>query len=53
MVGVPALTWWLCGPTSRMFWPTDSRRSVRMNQGPQSSDRTTAVTTAIVVRKVM
>ena len=53
IVGVPALTWWLCGPTSRMFWPTDSRRSVAMKRGPRSSARRIAVTTAPAVRKVM
>ncbi len=53
MVGVPALTWWACGPTSRMFWPTDSRRSVRTNHGPSSQERSRAVTIAAATRKVM
>ena len=53
MVGVPALTWCACGPTSRMFWPTERRRSWRMNQGPRIQERISAVTIATAARKVM
>jgi len=53
MVGVPALMKWAWGPTSRMFWPTDRRRRVRMNQGPRSIEIRSAVTAAMAARKVM
>ena len=46
MVGVPAFTWCACGPTSRMFCPTDRRRRVRMNHGPISQESSSAVTIA-------
>jgi hypothetical protein len=53
IVGVPALMKCACGPTSRMFWPTDRRRSVRMNHGPRRNEMASAVTAAIAARKVM
>ncbi len=53
MVGVPALTWWRSGPTSRMLWPMERRCSCLMNHGASSRQSRKAVSTAPAVRKVM
>ena len=53
IVGVPAFTWCAFGPSSRMFCPTESRRSARTKAGPSSSDSSIAVSTAPAERKVM
>ena len=34
IVGVPCLTWWSAGPSSRMCWPNSFRRMKSMNFGP-------------------
>ena len=52
MVGVPALTWWFSGPTSRMGWFILSRVRVRMIMGPNRSDRIMAEAAAMAARKV-
>ena len=36
MVGVPALAWCACGPSSRMYWPIWRRRRRSIIQGPRS-----------------
>ena len=51
--GVPFLTKWDCGPSSRISWPICFRRSRRMSQGPRRKLRTRAVTPARAVRTVM
>ena len=53
MVGVPALSRWVGGPSCRMTWPICSSRSLRMVNGPQTSDTTNAVRLAAAVRNVM
>ena len=53
MVGVPALAWWACGPSSRMYWPIWSRRRRSIIHGPRMSTRKSAVRLATAVRKVM
>ena len=53
MVGVPALAWWACGPSSRMYWPICRRRSRSIVQGPSKRTRKSAVRLATAVRKVM
>ena len=53
MVGVPALALCACGPSSRMYWPTCSRRSRSIIHGPSTSTSTSAVRLATAVRKVM
>ena len=53
MVGVPALVWCACGPSSRMYWPTCSRRSRSIIHGPRMRTRKSAVRLATAVRKVM
>ena len=52
MVGVPALVWWRCGPSSRMFWPNSLLRSQRMKAGPMTSTRTIAVTLAPIALSI-
>src|SRR6185436_11975632 len=37
IVGVPRLTWWLFGPSSRMNWPHPMRVNSRMNSGVRNS----------------
>jgi hypothetical protein len=53
MVGVPALDWWLAGPSSRMYWPNFSFCSQRMSGGASSQVKSIAVITAIAARKEM
>ena len=43
IVGVPALLWWDCGPSSRMYCPIWNFFSLSMTQGPSTSERTSAV----------
>ena len=44
IVGVPALTWWPSGPSSRMCWPNSRSRSDSMNRG----DRNMQISSAAV-----
>ena len=53
MVGVPALDWWRCGPSSRICWPTFSEDSFWMTIGPSQKEITSAVSPASSVRNVM
>ena len=53
MVGVPFFDWWACGPSSRMYCPTCSRRRRSIIQGPRISTRKSAVRLATAVRNVM
>ena len=53
MVGVPALTRWVCGPSLRTAWPTFSSVSLRMTQGPENSPMPSAVRLASTARSVM
>jgi hypothetical protein len=53
IVGVPALLLCACGPSSRMYWPIESRRSRSITQGPSTSTRKSAVSAATAVRNVM
>ena len=55
MVGVPALaTMWLCGPSSRIGWPSFCFFfSQRMKAGPIRNATSSAVIVAPPVRKVM
>ena len=53
MVGVPALPWWLCGPSSRIDCPIERRRSVRIAHGPSSRQSNSAVSAAPADRNVM
>ena len=53
MVGVPALSRWVGGPSCRMIWPICSSRSLRMVKGPKTSDTVNAVKLAAAVRNVM
>ena len=39
IVGVPCLTRWPAGPSSRMFWPSERSRRNEMNAPPQSTVR--------------
>src|SRR5882724_7424146 len=52
IVGVPAFTRWVCGPSSRTTWPTwwYDRRSI--SHGPRSNDRPSAETVARMARNV-
>jgi hypothetical protein len=52
MVGVPAFSRWLSGPSARTTCPTLSRLSHRMVIGPRKKARMRAVTTAPAARKV-
>ncbi len=52
MVGVPALTKWVCGPMVRTAWPTFSSVSLRITHGPNASPIRSAVRLAITARKV-
>src|SRR5690349_1167497 len=53
MVGVPALTRCVCGPSLRTTWPALSAASRMIRPGPSSSDIASAVSAAMIVRKVM
>jgi hypothetical protein len=52
MVGVPALAWWLSGPSVRMYCFTCMERSRRITHGPSASDRNSDVNVAMAVRTV-
>ncbi len=52
MVGVPALTWWCCGPSSRIACRTCSARSRPISHGPATRLMKNAVAMARPVRKV-
>ncbi len=53
MVGVPAFTRWVCGPSSRTGWPTLRAASLRIIQGPTMKEMTRAVSAASTARRVM
>jgi hypothetical protein len=53
MVGVPALTWWWSGPSSRMACRTCIARRRSSIQGPKIRLRKKAVDMARPVLKVM
>src|SRR3954452_17603975 len=50
IVGVPALAWCSCGPSSRMFWPNSRSRRNSMNFGERkmqiSSEAVAAIRTS-------
>ena len=52
IVGVPALLW-CAGPISRIGWPTRSRASARISEGPTRNEMNSAVSVAAPVRNVM
>ena len=52
MVGVPALTRWVCGPSLRTDWPIFSAVSLRMTAGPTMKEIVSAVSVAITARSV-
>src|SRR3954469_13921335 len=47
IVGVPALVWCSCGPSSRMCWPNSRTRSNSMNLGPRKMQISIAAIPAI------
>src|SRR3954454_16544126 len=47
IVGVPALAWCSCGPSSRMFWPNSLTRRYSMNLGPRKMQISIAAIPAI------
>src|SRR5947208_11189320 len=47
IVGVPALAWCSCGPSSRMFWPNSLTRRYSMNLGPRKMQISIAAMPAI------
>src|SRR4051794_12052425 len=47
IVGVPALAWCSCGPSSRMCWPNSRTRSNSMNLGPRKMQISIAAMPAI------
>src|SRR3954469_17707902 len=47
IVGVPALAWCSCGPSSRMFWPNSLTRRYSMNLGPRKMQISIAAMLAI------
>jgi hypothetical protein len=53
MVGVPAFTRWVWGPSSRTGWPTLSSVSLRIIQGPTTKEISRAVRAASTARRVM
>jgi hypothetical protein len=53
MVGVPALTRCVCGPSSRTGWPTFSSVSLRIIAGPRMNEIISAVSAASTPRSVM
>ena len=52
MVGVPALAWWLSGPSSRTAWPIWCKDKRRITTGPITSASPKAVSALTIVRKV-
>jgi hypothetical protein len=53
MVGVPALTRWVCGPSLRTDWPIFFAASQRISGGPKRKEIDSAVIVASTARKVM
>ena len=53
MVGVPSFPRWDWGPSARTYCLTFSSFSFRITQGPQRSERKTAVRIARAARNVM
>src|SRR3954465_7668114 len=47
IVGVPALVWCSCGPSSRMCWPNSRTRRNSMNLGPRKMQINIAAMPAI------
>src|SRR3954470_9337748 len=47
IVGVPALVWCSCGPSSRMCWPNSRTRRNSMNLGPRKMQISIAAMPAI------
>ena len=47
IVGVPALAWCSCGPSSRMCWPNSFTRRNSMNLGPRKMQISIAAMPAI------
>src|SRR5690349_7817984 len=47
IVGVPALAWCSCGPSSRMCWPNSLTRRYSMNFGPRKMQISIAAMPAI------
>ena len=52
MVGVPPFFRWVCGPSSRTYWPKWNSRRRSMTNGPMSRPINNAVSEAKTVRKV-
>jgi hypothetical protein len=53
MVGVPALVRCDLGPSSRTAWPIFLAASQRITGGPKTSESSSAVPAASIVRSVM
>ncbi len=53
MVGVPVLARCVCGPSVRTTCPAFSAASLRIISGPSSSATASAVSAAMIARKVM
>ncbi len=53
MVGVPALTRWVCGPSLRTDWPIFIAVSLRIIHGPSMNEMISAVIAASTARNVM
>ncbi len=53
MVGVPALTRWVCGPSLRTDWPIFFAVSQRITAGPKTKEIASAVMVASTARRVM
>ena len=53
IVGVPALAWWLFGPSARITCPTWNSRRRRIIHGPSNRLTASAVMLAAAVRNVM
>ena len=53
MVGVPALTRCVCGPSLRTDWPIFLAASQRITAGPKTKEMVSAVMVASTARKVI
>jgi hypothetical protein len=53
IVGVPAFTWCVDGPSERTIWPICLRLSSRMNHGASTNESSMAVMVAMIVRNGM
>ena len=53
MVGVPALTRCVCGPSLRTGWPIFFAASQRISAGPKTKEMDSAVMVASTARNVM